>query len=209
MNDISSSIPQNSFQKSFDWHNKTCYIPTTIQRKQRYNSPRIHIRKNEEIRAGEVRVIDDTGENKGVMTAEEALKMAKAAGLDLVETAAQATPPIVKITSFDKYRYETEKRLKKERIDQKQKGQEMKQIQISVREAKNDLEIKAKRANEFLERGDKVMVVMRMRGRERANKGFAREKLLEFLQTYITIEHKALSEPRFAGRGMNITIVKK
>lgn len=153
---------------------------------------------NERIRAKELRLIDEKGENIGVKSREEALKLAKERELDLIEIAPQADPPVAKIYSFDKFRYEKKKELREEKRKTKQK--EMKRVQITPRSAKNDLEMKARRAEEFLKENHRVEVFVFLRGREKANKEFAREKLEEFLKM-INAEYKQTMEPRYTGRG--------
>jgi translation initiation factor IF-3 len=152
-------------------------------------------------------VIDEKGENLGVLTRDEALKRARPEeGLDLIEIAAGAKPPVARIMSYDKFRYEEEKRIKKERLAQKSAA--MKQVQISARAAKNDLMVKIKQVEKFFEQGHPVEVNMRLRGREKRNKDWAMEKLKEFL-TLIPVEYKKLSEPKFSGNGPAIQISKK
>ncbi len=156
------------------------------------------INTNEGIRAKEVRLIDEKGENLGVKSKEEALKLAKEKELDLIEIAPQASPPVAKIYSFDKFRYEKKKEEQKEKKKNKQK--EMKRVQITPRSAKNDLEMKARRAEKFLKENHRVEVFIFLRGREKANKEFAKGKLEEFLKM-IEVEHKQTMEPRYTGRG--------
>ncbi|MDO8443001.1 MAG: translation initiation factor IF-3 [bacterium] len=164
------------------------------------------IRINEKINVKEVRAIDETGANLGVIETSEALRLAKEKGLDLVEISPMAMPPVVKIISFDKYRYQEEKKWKKQRATQK--IQEMKQVQISVREAAHDLGVKAVRVNKFLGAGNKVEVLLNLRGREKAHQDLAKTKLRDFIKT-VDPEHKILSDIKWTGRGFNIQIVKK
>ena len=126
--------------------------------------------------------------------------------MDLILIVPGANPPVAKITSFDKFRYEKEKELKKQR--QVQKALEMKQIQISLREAKNDLLTKIKRLEKFMEAGHKVEILLTLRGREKTKKSFGREKLQEFLGM-ITIPHILTQEIGDAGRGLSAQIAKK
>lgn len=151
-------------------------------------------------------VIDEEGKSLGTMKKDMALSLAKEKKLDLIEIAPMAKPPVARIMSFDKFRYQQEKKFKKQRAQQK--GQEMKQVQISIREALHDLQIKAERVNKFLEEGHLVEIVMTLRGREKANKDFAREKLAEFIKI-ITPEHKIIMEPKTGGRGINMQVAKK
>ena len=153
-----------------------------------------------------MRVIDSEGKNLGVITREEALKLSRPEeGLDLIEIASSANPPVARIMSFDKYRYESEKAEKKERQLQKATGG--KRIQISVRAAEHDLQTKLHQREKFLNEGHQVEVYVRLRGREKYNRSWANQKLDEFLKM-ITVEYKTMGVPRFA-QGLSIQIVKK
>ena len=163
-------------------------------------------RTNEEIKADKVRVIDETGEDLGVMSAKDGLRIAESKGLDIIEIAPQVNPPVVRIQDFDKFRYEQEKKEKKKR--QQQKGGDIKRIRITPRIAKNDLDLKARRTIEFLEEGNRVEIQIFLKGREKANKDFAKNKLEEFLQS-LEADFKRASEPRYTGRGFQIQIIKK
>ncbi|PIR87304.1 MAG: translation initiation factor IF-3 [Candidatus Harrisonbacteria bacterium CG10_big_fil_rev_8_21_14_0_10_49_15] len=178
-------------------------------RKRAQDDPVINHRTNEKIKAPEVRVIDAEGENVGVMPTADALKLAKEQGLDLVEVVAQAQPPVAKLVSFDKFRYQEIKKIRKERLERKKKLVSNKQIQISVRSAAGDLELKAERGNRFLKEGNQLEIVMTMRGREKANKEFAKQKLIEFEKTMITVDHQVISPPRPGGRGFTMLITPK
>ncbi len=167
-----------------------------------------NLRINHQIQAPEVRVLSETGENLGVLPKEKALELAIEKGLDLIEISPNANPPVARIMSFDKFRYEQEKKRKKERAQSKGKGDELKQVQISVREARHDLEIKLKRVEEFLNEGHPVTIALVLRGREKANRDFARMKLDDFLKL-ITVEYQTAMEPRWGMRGLNVQIVKR
>jgi translation initiation factor IF-3 len=163
-------------------------------------------RINGQITAPELRVIGEKGENLGVLSREAALQLAKPdEDLDLIEIAASAKPPVARIMSYDKYRYEEEKRIKKERLAQKSVG--MKQVQISARSATNDLLIRVRQVEKFFGEGLPVEVNVRLRGREKANKTWALEKLEAFLK--MLPDHKRMFEPRFSGNGPSIQIQKK
>lgn len=141
------------------------------------------------------------------MKREEALGLARPEeGLDLIEIVPGAKPPVARVMSFDKYRYEKGKQEKKERLAQK--GGELKQVQISARAALNDLTIKVRQLEKFLGEGHPVEIHMRLRGREKYNKDWARQRLNEFTKM-ITVEYKVMSEPKFGGRGMTMQIVKR
>lgn len=139
------------------------------------------------------------------MTREQALALTSP-GIDLIEIVPDADPPVARVMSFDKYRYEREKAMKKERREQKTAG--VKQIQISARAAENDLRIKIKQLEEFLAENHPIEVQMRLRGREKYMKDWAKGRMRDFL-AMITAEHRVLAEPKFAGRGMIAHVVKK
>jgi len=136
----------------------------------------------------------------------EALTRAKEFGLDLIEVASTAHPPVAKIISYDKYRYQESKKLKKQRA--KQKGPEFKQVRITVRSAKHDLKIRADKVNEFLSEGHVVEIQMPLRGREKGNRDWARGKMQEFLKM-ITPDHKVVMDIKYFGKGFNVQVTKK
>ncbi|MEK7548874.1 MAG: translation initiation factor IF-3 [Patescibacteria group bacterium] len=161
---------------------------------------------NNQIKAPELRIVDEVEGNLGVMSLEAALKLASDKGLDLIEIAPMVKPPVAKIISFDKFRYQKEKELKKQRGGQK--ISELKTVQISARAAKNDLETQAKKIEKFLNEGNKVEISLRLRGREKYNRDWARQKLNEFI-AMIPVEYKIAMEPRFGGKGIVMQITKK
>lgn len=127
----------------------------------------IRIRVNEGIRIKEVRVIGENGEQVGVLAASEALRMAREKGLDLVEVAPKAAPPVCRIMDFSKYKYEQEK---KERLARKkQKVIRIKEVKIKPNIEENDYQVKLRNLKRFLERGDKAKVTLMFRGREMAH----------------------------------------
>lgn len=177
----------------------TVSLPTPILK------PRI----NSQIIAQELRIIDDTGKNLGVLSREKALAMARPAeGIDLIEISPNAKPPVARLMSYDKFRYEEEKREKKERLAQKSGG--MKRVQISARAAQNDLDVKLRQLLKFLGEGNQVEIHLRLRGREKGNKEWASLKLENFLKMIPQeVEYKRLSPPRFGGYGLSMQIAKK
>ena len=150
-----------------------------------------------------MRVIDEEEGNLGVMPLEAALKLAKERGLDLIEIAPTAKPPVARIISFDKFRYQKEKELKKQKVGQR--ASELKQIRFGARAALNDLEIKARKLEEFLEEGHKVEIMMVLKGREKYNRNWANYRLGEFLKL-IKCEYKITMETRFGGKGLIMQI---
>ncbi len=161
---------------------------------------------NHQITAPELRVIGENGENLGVISREKALALTRPnEGIDLILTVPSATPPVARIMSYDKFRYEEAKREKKERASQK--SAEMKHVQITVRAAQNDLMVKVRQAGKFFAEGHPIEVNLRLRGREKGNKDLALVKLKEFLKM-IPTEHRELHPPRFGANGPSIQIAK-
>lgn len=125
------------------------------------------MRVNHEIRAREVRVVSATGEQLGVMTLSQALIHAQEQGLDVVEIVATATPPVVKIIDFGKFRYDQTKREKDSKKSQREV--KVKELKAGLNIGEHDLQVKIDHAKKFLERGDKVKVTIMFRGREMAH----------------------------------------
>ncbi|TSC52796.1 MAG: translation initiation factor IF-3 [Parcubacteria group bacterium LiPW_41] len=166
----------------------------------------IQYKINNQINSPELRVITETGDNLGVMTRDQALTEAKARGLDLIEIAPQANPPVAKIIGFDKFRYQQEKEEKKKRLTQKTK--DLKQVRITPRAGKNDLMVKIRKVEEFLGEGHKVEINLFLRGREKGNKDWGLQKLNEFL-AMITVPHQVTLAPKPGGRGFITQVTKK
>lgn len=164
------------------------------------------IKINQQIQAAELRVIDEQGASIGVLPLSEALKLAQEKGLDLIEISPNAHPPVARIMSFDKYRYQEEKKLKKQKA--RQKNQELKRVRVGVKSAEHDFQIKANLVNKFLEEGHIVEIQMTMRGREKANKEWAKQKLLDFMKLIIP-EYKVIMDIRMGGYGFVIQIAPK
>lgn len=156
------------------------------------------MRINEKIRLKEVRLIDDSGNQHGVISVNDALNMAKEAGLDLVEVAPQANPPVCKILDYGKYRFEQEKKLRESK--KKQKLVKMKEIRMQPKIEKHDLEFKAKHVKEFLDEGNKVKVTVRFRGRELAHTELGKvvlEKVMEAIDGSFNLDKAPMMEGRF------------
>lgn len=171
-----------------------------------FQIPILKPRLNNLITAPEVRVLDEKGGVLGIMKTSEALQKAYNQGLDLIETVPNANPPIAQIISYDKYRYQKEKERKKER--QAQKTADQKRIQISPRAQKNDLLVKLHQLEKFLNEGHPVEVYVRLRGREKYNKDWAKKKLQEFLKM-ITVEHRVVSDVKIGGNNILVQITDK
>jgi len=150
-------------------------------------------------------LIDEKGGNVGVVDTQKALEMARVQNLDLVEIAPQANPPVARIIDFGKYLYQQEKQIKQQKA--KQKTSELKLIKIGMKISDHDALIKIKKLEEFIEEGHKVKIDMFLRGRERANKDFAKGKFQHFLsliQAKYTIEQPMKQLPT----GFNMLISK-
>ena len=161
---------------------------------------------NEQIRDKEVRVISEDGEQLGVMSAKDALKMAKEAELDLVKIAPTAKPPVCKIIDYGKYKYEQTR--KEKEAKKKQKVTEVKEIRLSPNIDVNDLNTKANQARKFIGKGDKVKVTLRFRGREMAHMSTSKGILDDF---YAKLEDVAVVDKpaKVEGRSMVMFLSEK
>lgn len=152
---------------------------------------------NEQIRDKEVRLIGADGEQIGVMSSKEAYFKAKDAGLDLVKISPNAKPPVCKIVDYGKYRYEQTRKAKEAK--KKQKTVETKEIRLSPNIDTNDLNTKVNQTKKFLQKGNKIKVSLRFRGREMAHKDVGREILDSFyeqLQDIAVVDKPAKMEGR-------------
>jgi translation initiation factor IF-3 len=149
------------------------------------------------IRIREVRVIDDEGQQLGVMPTFQALALAQEKGLDLVEVAPTAVPPVTRILDYGQYKYELQKREREAK--KKQKSQTFKEIRLRVKIDVNDLRTKTRRAAQFLDEGDRVKVTVQFRGREMTHANLGRDLLMraaEMLTEHGTVERQPLMEGR-------------
>lgn len=147
------------------------------QRKPKFDIPQFN--SNHKITADEVRVIDEKGEMRGVMSKRDALKLAEEAGFDLIEVSPKAKPPVCKIMDHGNFKYQKEKEAKKQRAQSKEV--EVKGIRLSMRIGENDLNVRVKQAKKFLEKGHKIRIEMIMRGREKEHFGRAKEIIDGFI----------------------------
>jgi len=165
------------------------------------------LRINEQIRSREVRLIRDEGEEpQGIMSAAEALDLAREAGLDLVEVAPQAVPPVVKILNFGKFRFENEKKLRDSK--KKQKLLKLKEIRMQPKIDDHDLDFKSKHIKEFLSDGNKVKVTIRFRGRELAHTELGFDVMKDVLSR-IEGEYVMDKPPAMEGRFMSMVLGPK
>lgn len=157
---------------------------------------------NHAIRANELRIIDENGNQAGVVSRSEALQMAELAGLDLVEVSPNANPPVARIVDWGKYNYQKTKQLQKQK--KSAKTVDLKQIRMGMRIGENDLDIKINRAKKFLEAGHKVKVMLLYRGRENAHKelGFTLfDRITQKLEDIAVVDQPA----QLSGRNLTIT----
>ena len=161
---------------------------------------------NEQIRDKEVRVIGTDGEQLGIMSAKEALKLEEEAGVDLVKIAPTAKPPVCKIVDYGKYKYELTR--KEKEAKKKQKVIETKEIRLSPNIDTNDLNTKINAARKFIAKGDKVKVTLRFRGREMAHMASSKHILDDFAEALsdVATVDKA---PKVEGRSMAMFLTEK
>lgn len=136
---------------------------------------------NEKIRAPEVRVIDEDGQMLGIFKTEKAINMAKEKELDLVAVSPKAQPPVARFLNYGNFKYQQEKAAKKQKSQQRKT--EVKDIRLSPRIGKHDLEFRLKQASKFLKRGDKINIEIILKGRERQHPELAKEIIQDFINT--------------------------
>ena len=161
---------------------------------------------NEQIRDREIRLIGEDGEQLGIMSARDAMKLAREANLDLVKISPTAKPPVCKIIDYGKYRYEQARREKEAR--KKQKTIEVKEIRLSPNIDTNDLNTKVNQARKFVSGGNKVKVAVRFRGRELAHTAVGKTILEDFAQKLSDIA--VIDKPaKLEGKSMVMFLVEK
>lgn len=161
-------------------------------------------RVNEMIRVPQVRVISSEGEQLGILATSEALSTARQAGLDLVEVAPDAKPPVCKIMNFGKFKYQQKKKVTKQ---QAPKGR-LKELRMRPKTGENDIMVKVNKAREFLAKKDKVLISINFRGREMAHieEGV---KLMEFVVEKLLDVAKVEAAPKQLGKKINCTLAPK
>ena len=161
---------------------------------------------NEQIRDREIRLIGSNGEQLGIMSAKEAMKLAEEAELDLVKIAPNAKPPVCKIIDYGKYRYELAR--KEKEAKKKQKTVEIKEIRLSPNIDTNDLNTKGNAAKKFIAKGNKVKITLRFRGREMAHIAHSKHIVDDFAKE---VEDVAVVEkaPKQEGRSISMVLAEK
>lgn len=161
---------------------------------------------NEQIRDREIRLIGEDGEQLGIMSARDAMKLAREANLDLVKIAPTAKPPVCKIIDYGKYRYEQARKEKEAR--KKQKIIDIKEVRLSPNIDSNDLNTKVSAAKKFIEKGDRVKVTLRFRGREMAHMQASRYILENFAKSLEDVA--AIDKPiKQEGRSLTLFLMEK
>jgi translation initiation factor IF-3 len=160
------------------------------------------IRVNERIRAREVRVINGvTNEQLGVMRIEEALKQARSLGMDLIEIAASAQPPVCRIVDFGKFRYD----LAKQEKEKKNTAGKVKEVKFRVNVGQHDYLTKIRHAEEFLDKGNKVKIHLQFRGREMAHQNLGMDVVHRVRDDLATMGHVDM-QPKLVGRAIGMTL---
>ena len=165
------------------------------------------MRINEDIRVREVRLIDENGEQAGIVPTSQALEMAREQGLDLVEVSPQARPPVCKLLNYGKYKYELEKKSREQKKNASQV--KLKEVRMQPKIETHDMAFKTKHVQEFLDQGNKVKVTIRFRGRELAHTEIGKEKLDKILGLLVEDSYKVDSPPRMEGRFMSMMLSPK
>jgi translation initiation factor IF-3 len=160
-------------------------------------------RVNNKIRAREVRVIGDEGEQLGVVSLNDALAMARQRGVDLVEIAPNATPPVCRLVDFGKFRYEQSKKDKESK--KHQHANKVKEIQLSANIDPHDFSVKMQHAIDFLCEEMKVKVTLRFKGREMAHQEFGFQKIQRFIKELTPFAHPD-APPKLIGKGINVML---
>ena len=164
-------------------------------------------RANRDIRGvRDVQLIDDTGQNRGVMPFFDAMRVAEDAGLDLVEIAPNSTPPVCKILDYGKFRFLEQKKAAEAR--KKQKTVEVKEIKLRPVTDDHDYEVKLKAMRSFFEEGNKVKITLRFRGREMAHQSLGL-KMLDRVRTDVSGIAKVEMEPNFEGRQVTMVLAPR
>jgi len=167
---------------------------------------KIYNRINRQIRAGELRVIGEEGENFGVISLEEALRLAKEKNLDLIEISSNSIPPVAKIADYGRFQYAEKKKLKEAKT--KSHVVEVKSLQVKIGTDDHDLLLKAEKASEWLKDGHRVKLNLFLPGRSKyMNKTFLKERIERMLKL-LTENYKIAEEAKASLKGMTMVIEK-
>jgi translation initiation factor IF-3 len=185
-------------------NDKRCY-KYGLRIKEKYLST-IHTRINHQIKAPELRVIGADGANLGIISLKEALEKANEASLDLIEVSPNIVPPIAKIMDYGKFQYDQNKKLKSAKS--RSKSIEIKSVQVKIGTGEHDLELKAKKASEWLKEGNRIKIDLFLTGRSKYMEfKFLKERLDRILKL-ITEEYKIADAPKKGPKGLTVIIEK-
>ena len=164
------------------------------------NTPRNH-----QIKAAEVRVVDENGDSLGVLSLSQGLKLAQERGLDLIQVTDKAVPPVCRIMEYGKFLYLQQK---KDR-SKKQKGSEVKGIRLTFNISAHDIEVRVKAAEKFLQQGHRLKIELPLRGRQKALQEHATSRMQEFLKKMREVTTVRVDQPiKREGRGLSMLLVK-
>lgn len=184
----------------FTKHNKGVF---QIMKQNNFQSK---LRKNHQIRAKQVRLIDSDGSNVGVVSFVEAIRMAQGQGLDLIEINSKSSPVVAKIDDYGKFKYDQSKKEKAIAKKQREQSSKIKEIKFRPSTGMNDLQTKAKQAVEFLEHGHKVKISILFKGRELSHKEIAYDTLDDFLAMIPDVQ--IIKRPAIEGRSLSVMTAK-
>lgn len=176
--------------------------PTKPQQQPANNNP---FKINEQIKSKEVRVIDHEGKMVGVVSVAEGIRLAQEVNLDLIEVSPNANPPVCKISNFGKMKYEIQK--KAADAKKRQKVVEVKEIKMTINIGKGDYDTKIRHTKEFIEKGNKTKISIRMKGREITHRDLAEKMMIDILRDTEAFAKPEMN-PRLEGMQMVVTLVK-
>jgi len=174
------------------------------RRRMTHKFDQVKYRYNQRIRVPEVRVIDDEGVARGIMSTDDARALAEERGLDLVEVSPKAEPPVCKLLDYGAFKYQKEKEMKQQKVHAKKV--EVKGIRLSVKIGSGDLEIRKKQALKFLEEGQKLKIEIILRGREKAHGNIATQKIQEYIDS-IAEHYELFVEQAPKRQGGNVSAI--
>jgi translation initiation factor IF-3 len=163
-------------------------------------------RINDQIKVKEVRVIDESGKMLGVMSVADGIRLARESDLDLIEVSPNASPPVCKISNFGKMKYEFQKKISDAK--KKQKVVEVKEVKMTINIGKGDYDTKIRHTKEFIEKGNKVKISIRMKGREITHRDLAEKMMINIMKDTQDFA-KAELEPKLEGMQMLTILIKK
>ena len=163
---------------------------------------------NDQIRAKEVMVIGPGGEQLGIKSIDDAKTLANFAGFDLVLINPSSTPPVAKIMDYNKYKYENKKRLKENQKKQREANLEMKEYRLSVTIDVHDFDTRVRNSSKYLEKGHKIKVAVRFKGREMAHPELGKDVLIRFAEALKDVS-EIDQQPKLEGRFMTMILIPK